>query len=77
MEIVSSLALSLLADVTAALADMAIVAVAVATAVIPEAIDACYVAVAAVYGCLGRFNCGCFCLPFSCNRHHYLMILTF
>jgi hypothetical protein len=50
MEIVSSLASSLLADVTAALADMAIVAVAVTTAAIPEAVDACYVAVTDVYG---------------------------
>ena len=37
MEIVSSLASSLFADVAAALADMAIAAVAVATAAIPEA----------------------------------------
>ena len=43
----------------AALADMAITAVAVATAAIPEAIGACYVAVAAVYGCFGRCNCCC------------------
>ena len=77
MEIVSSLASSLLADVAAALADMAIAAVAVATAAIPEAIAAFHVAAAAVYGCYGRFNCGCFCLPFRCSRHHYLMILTF
>ena len=37
MEIVSSLASSLFADVAAELADMAIAAVAVATAAIPEA----------------------------------------
>ena len=58
MEIVSSLSSSLFADVAAALADMAIAAVAVATDAIPEAINAFYVAVAAVYGCFGRFNCG-------------------
>ena len=60
MEIVSSLASSLAADVAAALSDMAIATVAVATAAMPDAIDACYVAVAAVYGCFGRFNCGYF-----------------
>ena len=76
MEIVSSLALSLFADVAAALADMAIAAVAVATEAIPEAINDFYVAVAAVYGCCGRFNCCC-ALQFSCSRHHYLMMLTF
>ena len=39
-------------------------------------LGAFYVAVAAVYGCCGRFNCGGFCLPFSCCRHHHLMVLT-
>ena len=48
MEIVSSLALSLFADVAAALADMTIAAVAVATEAIPDAINAFYLAVAAV-----------------------------
>ena len=50
MEIVSSLASSLFADVAAALADMAIAAIAVASEAIPEAINAFYVAGAAVYG---------------------------
>ena len=41
----------------AALADMAIAAVAVAsTAAIPEAISAFHVAAAAVYGCCGRLT---------------------
>ena len=62
--------------VAAALADMAIAAVAVASEAIPEAIDAFYVAVAAFYGCCGRFNCCCV-LQSSCSRHHYLMMLTF
>ena len=59
MEIVSLLASSLLADVAATLADMAIAVIAVATVAIPEAVYAFYVADVAAYGCCGRFNCCC------------------
>ena len=51
------LASSLLADVAAVLADIAIAAIAVAKTAIPKVIDAFYVGVAVVYGCCGRFNC--------------------